>query len=136
MVMFWLGASILGLLFLGGSLVWLGWFGRQGSPPPFDLPLVWLPILDVPIAVAISGYGAAVVAVWRRRPALQPWLIGAAGHLVFLFVGALVSGGIEPAALFSFDALFGWLRFFMPGMIILILDRALLEAPPQPFRSA
>ena len=136
LVILWLAASVLGLLFLGGSLVWLGWFDRPVSQPPFDLPLPWLPILDVPILVAIGGYGVAAVACWRRRPALLPWLIGAAGHFVFLLAGALVSGGIDPAAMISFDVLVDWVRFFLPGMLILTLDRALLEALPQPFRSA
>ena len=36
----------------------------------------------------------------------------------------------------SFDVLVDWVRFFLPGMLILTLDRALLEALPQPFRSA
>lgn len=134
-VMLWLGVSILGLLFLAGSLVWLGWFQRPADPP-FALPLVWMPVLDIPILVAIGGYGTAVIACWRRRPALQPWLIGLAGHLVFLVASIAVSGGLDPATMFTFDALFGWIRPFLPGMLILTLDRALLEALPEPFRSA
>lgn len=124
-----LAFAAIGLLFASGGIIWLAWFGSTPPPPEFLLPRAWLAILAVPALVAAAGYVAAMYACWRRRPALRFWLVGVAGDLTLVFATVAVTGGANLASLFTLDSVFDWVKIALPGMMILLLDRALIEAP-------
>ena len=69
--MAWLALSILGLLFEGAGLIVLGWFSGPDAMPAGPLPQRLIPLLDVPIFVAVTGYCLTIWRVWRREPAVN-----------------------------------------------------------------
>lgn len=125
----WLAFTCLGLMLLGGALVWAGLFAEAPGPLPANLPHWVVSLFSIPLAVALGGYGVAIWRSWRRQSAVNAWLVGAGGHLFYIVADIALSSGISPGDLLSWDA-FGLLaRVFAPGVILLMIDRDRIENP-------
>ena len=104
----------------GLGLILNGWVNPPPVHPPLLLPLEWLPVLIIPIALAIYGYGRAITQLTRARSAWHDWLVGLTGHLVYLAGGTLV-GGLNPAALPTSSLTVGILLILLPGFLLRLL---------------
>jgi len=127
-VIIWLAVSSVGLIALAAGLVWLGWFADAERVAGFTIPQSLIPALALPVVVAIFGYGLAVWKTWQRKPAVQAWLIGVSGHLVFILSDAVLAG-VGPAQLFTWDGIGVWFRLLVPGLLLLQIDRNRIENP-------
>lgn len=128
MVVLWLAVSALGLTLAAAALVWAGWFAGSASFPTTALPQGLVPLLAIPAIVAAVAYGAAVWRVWARKPAIDAWLIGVAGHLVYLVAEVIVSGSTV-ADVMTWDSFSTVVRLAVPGILILETERHRLENP-------
>lgn len=101
----------------GSGLVYAGWINPPDNAPSIRLPLRWLPVLVLPIAVAVYGYVRTIVRLLRERSAKSAWLVGLAGHLTYLMAGTVLAGlnlAATPAPL----ALLGLTVMILPGLLI------------------
>jgi hypothetical protein len=128
-VIIWLAVSSVGLIALAAGLVWLGWFADAERAVGFIVPQNLIPTLALPVVIAIFGYSRAAWRAWRRKPAVQAWLIGVSGHLVFTLSDAVLSG-VGPAQLFMWDGIGIWFWLLVPGLMLLQIDRNMIENPP------
>ncbi len=124
----WLAVSALGLTLVAASLVWTGWFAGSASFPTTALPQGLVPLLAIPVIVAAVAYGVAVWRVWGRKPAIDAWLIGVAGRLVYLVAEVIVSGSTV-ADVMTWDSFSTVVRLAVPGIFILETERHRLENP-------
>ena len=126
----WLALSVAGLLFVAVALIWTGWFAASGTVPAGGLPQGLVPLLALPVVVAGVAYGVAVFRAWRRAPAVNAWLIGFAGHAIYLLAGAAASGmGLDEAA--TTDNFWTLLRIAAPGLLLLSIEWNQIEAAPR-----
>ena len=132
MVIIWLGFTIIGLLALGAALIWTGW--GTGPSPADDgvLPQTLIPLLALPVAVAVVAYGVTIWRAWRRKPAVEAWLVGIGAHLTYLLVGAALVGEISVAATVTWDNFVTFMSLALPGLLLLNIERSRLENPLQP----
>lgn len=101
LVIIWLAFTCLGLMLLGGALVWAGLFAEDPRTLPTNLPRWVVSLFSIPLVVALGGYGVAIWRSWRRRSAVNAWLVGAGGHLFYLVAEIAVASGISPSDLLS-----------------------------------
>lgn len=132
LVIVWLVFTVLGLLFVGAALIWTGWWASPGPDDEWALPQKLIPLLAVPIAVAVIAYGVAIWRAWRREPTVRIWLVGLCGHLAYLVIGAATVGEVSGAAILTWDNLVLLCRLFLPGLLLLNIERSRLENPLQP----
>lgn len=107
----------------GSGLVYAGWINPPDNAPSIRLPLRWLPVLVLPIAVAVHGYVRTIVRLLRGRLAKNTWLVGLAGHLTYLMAGTVLAGlnlAATPAPL----ALMGLTLTVLPGLLIFRAESA------------
>jgi hypothetical protein len=130
--MIWLGFSVLGLLFVAAALVWTGWWAKPGTVDAGILPQKLIPLLSLPVAVAVTGYGIAIWRAWRRQPAVDIWLVGVGGHLTYLLLGAAFVGGLSLSEAVTWDNLWILLRLAVPGILLLDIERTRIENPLRP----
>ncbi|MDP1913665.1 hypothetical protein [Brevundimonas sp.] len=98
---------------------------------PANLPRWSFSLMTIPVAIALIGYSLAIWRLWRRRPAVNMWLIGMAGHMSY-FVADIVISGVGPAGAFSWDGLSSLVRVLAPGVMLLMIERDRIENPVQP----
>jgi hypothetical protein len=87
------------------------------------LPLAWLPVLILPLAVTVGGYSAAIFHTSKNRNAFRSWLVGASGNVLFVVSGTLLAG-LNPSQVPPVMMAFVAIRFLLPGALIVAMDRA------------